>query len=129
MTSNASNNENVVSCLIRRIDAIAPLLTPGKLGIVFVGTPRRSSQLRAWERVRAAASRWSAHHKKSTVTFVVRFDDAPFGRVLTAPSREVSIGRTQVATARRSRLLVLLTLLGLLGYILTVVVLKRIAWF
>lgn len=126
MTSTATMNEHAVSFLIRRIDAVAPLLGPGKLGIVFVGTPREMSQVQAWKRVSAAASQWKAHRAKSTVTFFVRFDDVPSGRVLTAPSQEVLIGRTEGHTDRWIRFLLLLSLVGLLGYIIIAVVLKRI---
>lgn len=115
----AHDDDRLVSCLIRRINAVAQLVHPEDLGIVFVGTPRRSSQLHALQRIRETAKKWKARNELSTVTFFVRFDGKS-SRDFPSPSQEISIGTAaddrfcpQVSLRCATALMVLLILLAI----------------
>ena len=114
-----------VDHLLRQIDTIAPLIPRGDMGIMIIGKPLRSSQVSAYERIKASAKHWGARNSEGTVTFSVRFDGTPC-RWHPAPSQDVSLGVGIQTIRKRLRYLALLVVFSIIMYAALIVMLKRV---
>ena len=107
---------------LTHIQLLGPLLPVSKLTVMFIGTPQRSSQVRARRRIEEVAARFQAHKKKGTVTVCIYFVPSIYlSRV--GASRDFAVVVTKNQHQKRvSRIVFLL----IIGFVIYGVLIKRI---
>lgn len=110
---------------LTHIQLVGPLLPDSKLAVIFIGTPQRSSQVRARRRIEEAAARFHAHEKDGIVTVCIYFVPSIYlSRVGASRDFEVVVTKTQ--HQKRVSRIMLLMIIGLVVYGVLTILIKRV---
>ena len=110
---------------LTHIQLVGPLLPASKLSVIFIGTPQRSSQVRARRRIEEAAARFQAHKKNGTVTVCIYFvPSIHLSRV--GASRDFAVVVTKNQHQKRVSRIVLLLIIGFVIYGVLSILVKRV---